>query len=98
MEKVFEIIDLMLNEEISFSIEQLNYKIINDFNERFIINKILNYLDQSSIHRYDKEYDTTILEIIGGYLLLRIDMNFKQLHLIYCRKFITIPIALCLIC
>lgn len=98
MEEVFEIIDEMLNEEISFSFNQLNYKIINNFNERFIITNILDYLEQSSIYRYDKEYDTTILEIIGGYLLLRIDMNFEQLHLIYCRNFITIPTALCLIC
>jgi len=93
-----EIIDEMLNEDIGFNLEQLNYEIIDYFEEKFIIKKILDYLENSNILRYDKEYDTTILEIIGGYLLVRIDKNYNQLHLVYCRSFIAIPRALCLIC
>ena len=93
-----EIIDEMLNEDIGFDLEQLNYEVIYDFEEKFIIKKILDYLENSNIFRYDKEYDATILEIVGGYLLVRIDNNYKQLHLVYCRSFIAIPRALCLIC
>lgn len=93
-----EIIDKMLNEDIGFNLEQLNYEVIHYFEENFIIEKILNYLENSNILRYDKEYDAIILEIVGGYLLVRIDKNYNQLHLVYCRSFIAIPRALCLIC
>jgi len=98
MQQVFQTIDNMLNDNISFDINFNDYKIINNFHKPSIIKDILNYLNNSSILRYDSEYDAFIIEIIGGFLIIRIDKFFKQLHLCYCRYYISIPWALNLIC
>lgn len=99
MQRVFNTIDEILNNEICFNLENCIYEIIENIDVKlFNIQDIINYLENSSILRYDIEYDTTIIEIIGGYLLIRIDTNFNQIHLCYCRYYFVIPFALNLIC
>jgi len=68
-------------------------------NLRYDFSKITEHLEGSKVLRYDFEHDATIIEIIGGYLIIKIDevFNYINVQMCYCRHNIAIPRTLCFI-
>lgn len=94
------LIDDMLNRDISYNLKDFEYELFQYIDETaFDFNKITEHLESSRILRYDCEYDATIIEIIGGYLIIRVEEKFNHhnIHLCYCRHSIGIPSTLCFI-
>jgi len=101
MEEIITLIDDILDRDISYNLKHSEYEVYYYFDGNiFDFDVITNHLEGSRILRYDIEYDTTIIEIIGGYLLIRIqeEFNYHNIHICYCRHSIAIPKTLCLIC
>jgi hypothetical protein len=100
MEQINILIDDMLNRDISYNLQDFDYELFEYSDETaFDFNKITEHLEGSKILRYDSEYDATIIEINGGYLIIRVEdaLNHHNIHLCYCRHNIGIPSTLCFI-
>ena len=93
-------IDILLDGDISYNLDYFDYDVLQyvDYSQ-IDYNKITEHLEGSSILRYDSEYDSTIIEIVGGYLIIRMEevFNYVDVHICYCRHSIGIPRALCFI-
>lgn len=97
MGELLILIDLILDGDISYNLEHFDYEVLQyvDYSQ-INFNKIIEHLEGSKILRYDSEHNSTIMEIIGGYLIIRIEevFNYVDVHICYCRHSIGIPRAL----
>lgn len=98
MDEIIMLIEDMLDRDISWNLKHFDYEIFQ-YVDGFDYDKVIQHFEKSEILRYDYEHNTTIIEIIGGYLLIREEevFNYIDIHICYCRYNIAIPRALCFI-
>lgn len=94
MDEIISHIDNILNKDISFSLDHFDYEVIENVDRTlFDFGKITKHLKESKVLRYDFEHNATIIEIIGGYLIISIKEvdYYMDIQMCYCRHNIAIP-------